>query len=225
MLGSILQTGADGAITLGSFLICAAVSLILGLIISLTYMYKNTYNKSFVVMLALLPIIVQTVITVVNGNLGVGVAVAGAFSLIRFRSAEGGGREIGTIFLAMAVGLADGMGFVGIAALLTFIVCLLTLMLMRSSFANNGKSERELRITIPENLDYNGVFDDLFSQYTTRCELQKVRTAEMGSVYELRYHVVLRDQDDLKAFMDQIRIRNGNLPVSCERVSTVKEEL
>ncbi len=224
MLTSILATSSSGAVTLTSFLICAAVSLVLGMITAFAYMYKNHYSKGFAVSLALLPLIIQVVITLVNGNLGVGVAVAGAFSLIRFRSAQGGGRELVSIFLAMAVGLATGMGYVGIAAILVVIACLVQLVLLKSRFGE-GKKEKELRITIPENLDYEGVFDDLFEKYTASREETRIRTASMGSVYELSYNITMKEAGKEKSFIDEIRERNGNLNVSLGRISTAKEEL
>lgn len=225
MLGTILSYTSEGAITLSSFLICLIVSLAAGFVIALSYMYKNSYNKSFVVMLTLLPAIVQVVITVVNGNLGAGVAVAGAFGLVRFRSAQGGGREIGTIFLSMAVGLATGMGYIGIAILLTLVICLLTFLLMTSRYADEGKTMKDLKVTIPENLEYEGVFDDLFTEYTSKCSLEKVKTAQMGAVYELHYQIVMKDPSQTKKLLDEIRCRNGNLPVSLGKIDTVREEL
>ena len=122
MLNSIFTTTSTGTVTLSSFLICAGIALLLGALIAWAYTYRNQYKKGFVVTLVLLPVMVQTVICVVNGNLGVGVAVAGAFGLIRFRSAEGGGREIGSVFLAMAVGLALGMGYALMAVVVALIV-------------------------------------------------------------------------------------------------------
>jgi len=194
-------------------------------VIALSYMYKNSYSKGFVVTLILLPAIVMVIIALVNGNLGLGVAIAGAFSLIRFRSAPGSGREIGTIFLAMAVGLALGVGYVGVAAALTVIVCAASVLLYSLPFASDGGAEKNLRISIPENLDYEGLFDDLFANYTTRHELTKVKTSGMGSVYDLSYTVVMRPHVSEKEFLDEIRCRNGNLTVGLGRVSTVKEEL
>lgn len=225
MLSSILETTSSGAITLQSFLLCAAVSLLLGFLAAFAYMYKNHYSKGFVVTLALLPLMVQVVITLVNGNLGVGVAVAGAFSLIRFRSVAGGGREIGSVFLAMAIGLATGMGYVGAAVLLGLTVCLIEVLLMNSRFGDGRQGEKELKIQIPENLDYAGVFEDVFEKYTTECTEQKVKTAGMGSLYELSYRVILRSGVSEQAFLDEIRTRNGNLSVSLGRTSARIEEL
>lgn len=225
MLESILSSSTEASITMGEFMICMAASLVLGVVSSLFYMYRNTYAKGFVVTLALLPAIVQVVIMLVNGNLGAGVAVMGAFSLIRFRSVAGGGREIGSIFMAMAIGLATGMGYVGIAVLFVLVVGMVTLLLQTIPFAEGGKAEKELKISIPESLDFDGIFDDILMQYTKKNELVRIKTTNMGSMYELCYRITLKQAGTEKAMMDDIRIRNGNLNVSCGRVSTFKEEL
>ena len=157
------------------------------------------------------------VILLVNGNVGAGVAVAGAFSLVRFRSAPGTAREIGVIFLAMAIGLAAGMGYIGLAVLFFVIVAAVTLLLTRFNFGGSKRSERILRITIPENLDYEGLFDDLFQKYAENCSLEKVKTSNMGTMYELQYRIALKDAKIPKAFFDEIRCRNGNLNIVCGR--------
>lgn len=221
MLGSITQ----GDLTIGSFIICSVVSLLLGLGISAVHMYRNTYSKSFVITLALLPAIVQTVIMLVNGNLGTGVAVMGAFSLIRFRSVPGSAREIGSIFLAMAVGLATGMGYIAFAVIFLALIGAAMLLLNTTHFGEEKQSERMLKITIPENLDYDGLFDDLFTQYLSKANLISVRTSNMGSLYELHYLVRLKGGIVSKEFMDQLRCRNGNLTIVCGRVSASHEEL
>ncbi len=221
MLNSII-TGTE--ITVSAFFICTAVSLALGLGIALLGMYKSKYSRSFVVTLALLPAMVQLIIMLVNGNIGAGVAVAGAFGLIRFRSAPGSAREIGLVFLATAIGLATGMGYVVIAAVFFAVIALFALLLTLSGFGAGAADERELRITIPENLDYDGLFDDLFGKYTRSAELDRVKTTNMGTLYELSYKVVLRDAGETKAFLDELRTRNGNLTVVCGRPVT-KEAL
>ena len=225
MLESILNTSAQTSVTVGSFLVCMAASLVLGIAASFLYMYKNTYAKGFVVTLALLPSIVQVVIMLVNGNLGAGVAVMGAFSLIRFRSVAGGGRESGSVFLAMAIGLATGMGYVGIAALLVIAVGAASILLQTLTFGEGSKAEKELRITIPESLEFDDLFDDILEQYTKKNELIRIKTTAMGSMFELRYQVTLKKPGTEKAFLDDIRIRNGNLNVSLGKVSTFKDEL
>ena len=225
MLNSILSSTDASAISVEQFLICTAVSLVLGIMIALVHCYKNRASKNFLLTLAILPVIVQVVITIVNGNLGTGVAVMGAFSLVRFRSVPGNSREIGNIFLAMAIGLANGMGYVGIAVLLFVIVSVLQILLMVIPIIGGNQYEKDLKITIPENLDYQNIFDDVFETYAASSRLDKVRTVNMGSLYELHYRVVLKDQSKEKAFLDDLRCRNGNLSISCGRPATDREEL
>ena len=212
MLNSII-TGTE--ITVSSFFICTGVSLLLGLGAAVLSMYKSKYSRSFVVTLAVLPALVQLVIMMVNGNIGAGVAVAGAFGLIRFRSAAGSAKEIGLVFLATAIGLATGMGYVAIAAVFFAIIALFMLLLTATRFGVGAAEERELKITIPENLDYDSLFDDLFEKYTRSAELDRVKTTNMGTLYELCYKIVLRDPRETKAFLDDIRTRNGNLNITC----------
>jgi len=211
-------------ITLNAFLLCTGASLALGLGIALLCMYKSSYTQSFVVTLAMLPSVVQVIIMLVNGNIGTGVAVAGAFGLVRFRSTPGTAKEIGMIFLAMAVGLATGMGYVVLAFLFFAVVAVFVLLLSLFDFGGGKENERELKITIPENLDYEGLFDDLFRKYTRSVRLERVKTSNMGTLYELDYRVVLRDSQVPKAFMDELRCRNGNLNIVCGRVAS-KEAL
>jgi uncharacterized membrane protein YhiD involved in acid resistance len=198
----------------GDFLLCLGVSLLLGLIMAAAYMLEKEHTKSFLVTLALLPAVVCVVIMMVNGNIGAGVAVAGAFSLVRFRSAPGSAKEIVTIFLAMGAGLITGMGYLGFAALFTVIMC--AMFLVCNAIAENAKTEeanKTIKITIPEDLDYSGVFDDIFSEYTKRHELIKVKTTNMGSMFRLTYNVTLKDPIQEKQMIDRIRERNGNLEI------------
>ena len=213
----MLESIITGGITLPTFLICTAASLLLGMGTAFISMYKAKCTQSFAITLAVLPAVVQMVILLVNGNVGAGVAVAGAFSLVRFRSAPGTAREIGVIFLAMAIGLATGMGYIGLAVLFFVIVAAVMLLLTRFNFGGSKRSERILRITIPENLDYEGLFDDLFQKYAENCSLEKVKTSNMGTMYELQYRIVLKDTKIPKAFFDEIRCRNGNLNIVCGR--------
>lgn len=224
MLDSIL-TGASGSLDVAQMLICMGVSLGLGIVIALVYMYRNVYSKNFLITLALLPAIVQAVILLVNGNLGVGVAVMGAFSLVRFRSIPGGAKEIACIFFAMAVGLATGMGFIGYAALFTAGISVMMLFYSTIRFGEGNASLRTLKIVIPEDLDYTELFDDLFKEFTQKATLEQVRTTNLGSLYELKYTITLKDIKREKEMIDKIRQRNGNLNIGCSRVSTGKEEL
>lgn len=212
-------------ITTTSFLICILASLFLGAVIALSYTFRSQYSKNFVLTLALLPAIVQMVIMMVNGNIGVGVAVAGAFSLVRFRSVPGNAREIGSVFLSMAVGLATGMGFIWVAAVFTAIIVILTVFYTFIGLGSTKSAERELKITIPENIDFTNLFDDVFKEYTSFNELVRVRTVNMGSLFQLVYRVRLRDVNKTKEFLDTLRCRNGNLDISCSLPAYGKEEL
>jgi uncharacterized membrane protein YhiD involved in acid resistance len=223
MLESILTANTD--LTLTQYLILTGVSLLLGLLSALVYMYRNTYTKGFVLALVLLPTMVQTVILLVSGNLGAGVAVAGTFSLVRFRSVPGGAREIAAIFAAMAIGLATGMGYIAVAALLTSVIGLASLLMIRFRFGDQDVNNRRLKVTMPEDLDYSEVFEDVFATYTTRAELKKVRTTNLGSMFELQYEVTLRDPAQEKPFIDALRTRNGNLNILLSRTPGNSEEL
>ncbi len=226
MLASILEEmGTSVSVTLNEFIVCAAASLIFGLVISLVYMYKNTYTKSIAISLVLLPMIVQLVIMMINGSIGIGIAVAGAFSLIRFRSVPGSARDISSIFTAMAVGLATASGYILVAAVFIAIVSIISILLVRFKFGEIKKGVQELKITIPENLDYIGIFDDLFEKYLTSWELARVNTTNMGSLYQLRYMITMKDVSTQKNFMDELRIRNGNLDIMCGRLSAERAEL
>ena len=216
----MLESIIGNEITLESFLLCTAVSLVLGIGLAAVAGYKEKISSSFAVTLALLPAVVQLVIMLVNGNIGTGVAVAGAFSLVRFRSAPGNAREIGVIFLAMALGLATGMGLLGLAVLSFVILAAALLGLTALGFGQKKSTGRVLKITIPENLDYDGLFDDIFAEYTQSCTLNRVKTSNMGTLYELEYAVTLPGDTVPKAFLDALRCRNGNLNITCGHEST-----
>lgn len=216
----MFDTVISSHLTFSAFAVCTAASLLLGLGTALLCMYKNRCSQSFVVTLAMLPATVQLVIMLVNGNVGAGVAVAGAFSLVRFRSAPGSAREIGMIFLAMAIGLADGMGYVTLAVAFFLIMALFVLLLAALNFGAGNEQERELKITIPETLDYDALFDDLFAIYTASAQLERVKTTNMGTLYELSYRIVLKDRTVPKEFLDALRCRNGNLNIVCGRVAS-----
>lgn len=225
MLNSILAGIEQSSISFGEFMICTAASAGLGVLLALIHSWKNKTSGNFLMTLILLPVIVQAVIMVVNGNLGTGVAVAGAFSLIRFRSLPGNSREILSVFAAMAVGLADGMGYLGMSALLVAAVGIFTVVLCAVMEKKDADRPKDLRITIPESLDYTSVFDDIFAKYLKSFELVRVKTTNMGSMYELQYEVHERDAGEEKAMLDEIRVRNGNLNIVCGRVGTQIAEL
>ena len=228
MLSSLLvdQSGSALELSYTSLLLCMTTSIIMGLLIAGVHMYKNTYSKNFVVTLAVLPILVQLIIMLVNGNLGTGVAVMGAFSLIRFRSVAGGAREITSIFWSMGVGLATGMGYIGYVIFFSIVTGALILVLNQSKFGeNNPSAERNIRITIAENLDYPDLFTDILNDYTHSHQFQSVKTTNMGSLYELSFRVLLKNTKDEKNLIDAFRVRNGNLPITSAKVSSNKDEL
>ncbi len=213
LLSSLLS---DGSLSVGKLLLVLLSALALGVIVSLCYTCRTEYTKSFVVTLALLPPMVAVVILMVNGSLGAGVAVAGTFSLVRFRSAPGSAREIGAVFLSMAAGIACGMGYPGAAAIFTLIVCAAYLVLTVIGFGEKRGEDlhKTLTVTVPEDLEYGGIFNDLFERYTTRARLTRVKTTNLGSLNRLSYDVTLRKSGEEKEFIDAIRCRNGNLEIS-----------
>lgn len=214
-------------ISVSSFLLCIGASLLIGLLLAVSYMYRSRYTKSFVATLAILPAIICVIIMMVNGNVGAGVAVAGAFSLVRFRSVPGSAREIGAVFLAMATGLLSGMGYIGYAFLFALILCGVNILYTILHFGSNNHSDSDktLHITIPENLDYNGIFDELFAEYTTNAHLVQAHTSNMGSLYKLTYDVTLKDSTKQKEFIDKLRCRNGNLEIALSTQVTPNCEL
>ena len=221
MLRSIFHAGT---FELQSVLMAFGAALILGLIIAVLYRSCGA-GHGFPAVLALMPLLVTAVIMIVNGNLGASVAVLGAFGLVRFRSAPGTAMEIGFLFFAMAVGLAVGMGFLTLALLLTAVVGAAFFLLEKSGFGNAESKDRQLKITIPEDLDYDGIFDDLFRKYTVHASLDRVRTTDMGTMYELTYLVEMRNMSQQKAFIDELRCRNGNLTIAMGLVKREKNTL
>ncbi len=217
MFTSIIDT-TSGSITVESVIICLIAAMVLGLVSSFVYMKTaDRYSKSFIITLAILPVLVEIVIMMTSGNLGSAVAVLGTFSLIRFRSAPGSSREILGVFFSMAIGLACGMGQIAFAALITLVVACFMLALNITSFGGKDQAKKNLRVTIPEELDYTNIFDDLFQTYTANHQLNKVKTVNLGSLYELDYDIELKDPAKEKELLDQIRVRNGNLTVICGR--------
>jgi len=225
MFTSIIDTSSS-TISVESALICIAAALALGALIAWIYTKESErYSKGFVVTVALLPVLVETIIFMTSGSLGSAIAVLGAFSLVRFRSAPGTSKEILSIFFAMAVGLACGMGQILFAAMLSLIVIAAFVLLMRSPIGSSRLSERHLKVTIPEDLDYTTVFDEIFARYLSRYSLDRVKTVNLGSMYELNYDIVLKDEMMEKNMIDEIRVRNGNLSVICARKSENALEL
>ncbi len=214
MLNSIFSSVSSTSIEISSLIICLVVSLVLGFIIALVHKYTSRCSKDFLITVALLPILVQSVMLMVNGNLGTSVAIMGAFSLVRFRSIPGTSKEILIVFFAMAVGLATGMGQIWFALMLTIIGTVMIVLFNKVSLFDRNSKEKELKILIPENLDYTDVFNDIFSEYTKKVSLVKSKTTNMGSMFELTYSVILKDKVKEKDFIDKIRMRNGNLKIS-----------
>lgn len=211
----IFDTPSSATIAVSDFLLCIVVSLAIGAFLSFVYAFKSHYTRSFVITLALLPAVVCVVIMMVNGNIGAGVAVAGAFSLVRFRSVPGTAKDIGTIFLAMGAGLIAGMGYLGFAALFALVlgICMFIYNLLGIAVRPKTALDKTLRITIPEDLNYSEVFDDLMKEYTSYCEMISVKTTNMGSLYKLQYNITLKNANNEKEFIDALRCRNGNLEI------------
>lgn len=224
MFTSIL-TDTQGNLSVQNALLCALVSLLLGVLIAVIYGYQGTCSKNFMVTLVMLPVLVQMIIMLVNGNLGTSVAVLGAFSLVRFRSVPGSSKEMAVIFFAMAAGLATGTGYLGFATVMTVMIGLVFLILERTHFGETKREQKDLRITIAEHLDYTEIFDDIFRKYTNNCSLQRVKTTNLGSMYELEYYITLKDIRQEKEMIDAIRCRNGNLTIICGRRASIQEEL
>ncbi len=226
LFNALFTTGL-GTISVPNFLIGVASALGLGVVLALIYMFKSVYTKSFVVTLAILPAVVAIVIMMVSGSLGAGVAAAGTFSLVRFRSIPGTAKEIGVIFLAMAVGLVCGMGYPIYGLLFVVVVGGAFLLLNAIGFGEgkNSALRKVLRITVPEDLEYNSMFDDLFEKYTTKHELSQVKTTNLGSLNRLTYNITLKKMGEEKQFIDELRCRNGNLEVNLMSMNADSREL
>ena len=215
----------DTAVDPAMMMLAIGVSLLLGLVIAKVYQFKTVYSKSFVMSLALLPTLIAVVIFLVNGSLGAGVAVMGAFSLIRFRSAPGGAKELVSIFLVMTIGIAIGMGYLVFAIVFTLIMSLVMLLLEVVNFGQMKHSMRQLTIVIPESLDYESIFDDIFNKAANHVELANVKTSDMGSLFKIKYIIQLNGQMTEKELIDALRTRNGNLEIAISRYITKENEL
>lgn len=224
MLESVFGT-VEATVSIQSCLICIVAAIVLGGIISFTHKLTSKTTPNFLLTLAILPLLVQIVIFLINGSLGTALAVAGAFSLIRFRSMPGNSKEIVSVFWAMAVGLGLGMGYVWYMVLITVIIAVLVIVIGKITNKTQDLDERKLKIVIPENLDYEEVFDDIFKKYTNKVELKKVKTTNMGSMYEIVYIISMQTGKKEKEFIDEIRCRNGNMLVMLERQEVSEVEL
>lgn len=210
MFNSILGNG----LTITSFIICMFSALTLGVIIASLHKATTRSNKNFITTLAILPTLVSAVILMVNGNLGTSVAVLGAFSLVRFRSIPGNSKEILSVFFAMTIGLAIGTGYIAFASILTIIIALVMIFLNYINFGESKTDQKILKIVIPEELDYTEVFDDIFNENLKSYSLEQSKTTNMGSMFELKYLITLKEKTNEKEFIDKLRIRNGNLKIS-----------
>ncbi len=219
MFSSIL----GGTLTIGNFAICLSVALALGFVVALMHMKTTKSNKNFVTTLFVLPALVTTVILLVNGNLGTSVAVLGAFSLVRFRSIPGNSKEILSVFFAMAIGLAVGVGYIGFAAVFTIAISLIVTLLSIFNFGQSTRNTKMLKILIPEDLDYTEVFNDIFNDYVDSSDMVSAKTVNMGSIFELTYRVDLKKNINEKEFIDKLRVRNGNLKISLSHPLTDQE--
>lgn len=224
MFTSILNEGTSG-LTITQGVLCTACSLILGLWIAFVYSKQGAAGKNFRLSIAVLPALVQLVIMMVNGNLGTGVAVLGAFSLVRFRSVPGGSKEILFIFFAMALGLATGMGSLSFAIFTASVISVAFFLFSHISFFQQQLKEKDLRIIIPEDLDYTEMFDDIFKRYVSHVEIIRVKTINLGSMFEILYHITMKDTHEEKAMIDEIRCRNGNLAVISAKRQANSDEL
>lgn len=225
MLSQLFSAIYSETFTPEIYFICTAVSLVLGAVIAFTAGFRAKQSKSFLLALFLIPAIVQTVIMLVNGSVGTGVAAMGAFSLVRFRSVAGSAKEIVSIFLAMATGLATAMGYIGLAAIFVVIICIVMLITSFIHFKERDDLVRSLKITVPEDLNYAHEFDEIFEKYTRNAKLLTVKTSNMGSLYKLLYRVELVSEDDIQKFIDELRIRNGNLEIAVLMPETEESRL
>lgn len=216
----IFSLPGEAVISVGDFLLCLLAALVAGVVLALSYTYKTKYTKSFLMTICILPAVVCAVIMMVNGNIGTGVAVAGAFSLVRFRSAPGSAKEICTIFIAMGAGLISGMGYLAYAVLFSILLSAIMVVFKSIRVGRVKENTKSLLITIPEDLNYDTAFEDILKKYTKSYELVNVKTSNLGSLFKLKYLIDLRAGVSEKEMIDEIRCRNGNLEI---RLST--EEL
>ena len=217
----MFESVINGKLNITSALICILSSVILGLIISIVHMKTSKYSKNYIITLAIIPLLVSTIMIMVNGNLGTGVAIAGAFSLVRFRSMPGNSKEIISVFFAMTIGIAIGMGQVFFALLITLVTSLMIILFHLTKFASDKNKYKTLDIVVPETLDYDNLFNDILKKYTHKYELIRIKTTNLGSLYELRYDITIKNEINEKELIDELRVRNGNLKVCIHKA---KEE-
>ena len=212
MLDSIFSS-VSANVQLSSVLLCILTASVLGIMVAFTHKLTSKYNKNFLITIAILPLLISTIIIMVNGNLGTSVAVLGAFGFVRFRSMPGTSKEMLAVLFAMTIGLVTGMGNLAFAAIITIMGCLLLVLFDKLPLFNENRYEKILKITIPENLDYTEVFDEIFNIYTKNVILDSVKTTNMGSMFDLKYRITLNNNIDEKKFIDELRVKNGNLKI------------
>ena len=217
MFETIFTTTTENSINISQSILAVVVAVIIGLVIGVTYMLlckKEGYQKNFIFGLIIIPAVVTVVIMLVGSNVARAFSMAGAFALVRFRSAPGSAKDIAVVFFSMAVGLACGLGYITFAACFAVIILLVMVALTIAGIGSDSEKMKQLRITIPEDLNYNSIFDDLFEKYTEGSKLNKVKTTNMGTMYDLTYNIKLKNSVDEKEFIDNIRMRNGNLNIT-----------
>ena len=222
---NIFSSIFTGSLTLGQFMLALVCSMIMGLILSIVFMYKNTYTKSFISALVLIPAVETVVIMLVNDNLGVGLSVAGSFALIRFRSVKGTAKELVAVFIAMTIGIICGTGYVALAGVFTLLLSFVMFALAVTDFGKENGNRRTLKITIPESLDYEDALDEILNRYTKSYELVSIKTLTLGSLFRLEYDIDMKDASQVKEMIDELRTRNGNLEIICSKPATDREEL
>ena len=228
MFTNILKTATGEAISTKGALICIGIAVALGMIVSLIYIFsdrKKKYSSHFAFSLAILPVIVCVVIMVVGSDIARAISLGGVFALVRFRSVPGDSKDITNVFFAMVVGLACGMGYVTLAVVVTVLVGAIYFVLNFTQYGVRRSATKQLRITVPENLNFNGAFDDLFAEYATNVELGQIKTTNLGTLYELTYTIDMKKGVDEKAFIDSLRCRNGNLNIILCKMSESVEKL
>lgn len=217
MLETIISSTTGESFTLTNALIVIVSSIILGLVISLAYMKTNKktgYSSGFTITLVMLPVIISIIILLVGNNIARAFSLAGAFSIIRFRSAPGDPKDISYVFFTLAVGLTCGMGYIGYAVLFTIILCALMITLDLTKFSTPKSKSMQLKITVPEDLNYEGVFEEILDKYANSWNIERVRTRDFGALFELSYIVHMKPDINQKNFLDELRCRNGNLNIS-----------
>ena len=214
-----------GAFTLGQFMLAITASMFMGLILSIVFMYRNTYTKSFISALVLIPAVETVVIMLVNDNIGVGLSVAGSFALIRFRSVKGNAKELVAVFIAMTIGIICGTGYVALAGVFTLLLCAVMFALTVTGFGKIPENDRYLKITMPESLNYDEAFTEVLDNYASSWELESIKTLTLGSLFRVEYSVNMKDPSKVKEMIDELRIRNGNLEIMCGKPATNREEL